>query len=470
MLGPTHHGSVKPSYFYDPNGHRVELATDIGTDEQYAELKRVAPIMLEEWSKTKTAPRHADWLHEIARISDTYERRAVRSRFMGRPSIYLRVNKEARGDAIQITRDVYERLEVRDAVAYFRVIAQPADDLAFERIVNTPKRGLGNKAVQTIQRAARSNGVNLVEGARIVVQTKLLGGKGLKELTVLVEALDRWHGQVVSESDTHVELAEMILDESGYTGMWQNDKTPEAPGRLENLKELVKALEAFDSLQGFLEHVALIMDHAQDDAGEKVSIMTLHAAKGLEFPMVFLPGWEDGLFPSQRSMDESGQKGLEEERRLAYVGITRARQHAYISFVANRQIYGRWQSVLPSRFVDELPHDHVEAISETGFSGMPGGESGFSGSVEDLGERSNYKSPGWQRLKENAGRFDTRPPRDNTTLSATSGGPATFKVGTRIFHDKFGYGRVAHTEGNKLTVDFEKSGRKKVIATFVQPV
>ncbi|MDO7706502.1 MAG: UvrD-helicase domain-containing protein, partial [Loktanella sp.] len=202
----------------------------------------------------------------------------------------------------------YERLEIRDAMAYFRLAVSQDDDLAFERIVNTPKRGLGDKAVQTIQRTARENGVNLIEGARLVCEGKLLGGKGLKELTILVEGLDRWHSQVMAEADTHVELAGMILDESGYTGFWQNDKTPEAPGRLENIKELVKALENFENLQGFLEHVSLIMDNETEEQGEKVSIMTLHAAKGLEFPAVFLPGWEDGLFPSQRSMDESGIK------------------------------------------------------------------------------------------------------------------------------------------------------------------
>ncbi|HBS48673.1 MAG TPA: DNA helicase II, partial [Rhodobacteraceae bacterium] len=218
----------------------------------------------------------------------------------------------------------YERMEIRDAMAYFRVVTTPEDDLAFERIVNTPKRGLGDKAQQTIQTTARSNNTSLLEGARLAVQAGLIKGRGGAALGQLVEDIARW-GRMAGDADmTHVELAEIILDESGYTAMWQNDKTPEAPGRLENLKELVKALEGFENLQGFLEHVSLIMDNEQDEAGEKVSIMTLHAAKGLEFPAVFLPGWEDGLFPSQRSMDESGLKGLEEERRLAYVGITRA--------------------------------------------------------------------------------------------------------------------------------------------------
>ena len=225
--------------------------------------------------------------------------------------------------------------------------SRPSDDLAFERIVNTPKRGLGDKAQQKIQVTARENGVPLIEGARRLLGQKGLTGKGAAELAKLLDSLARW-GRMVGDGDvSHIELAEMILDESGYTEMWQNDKTPEAPGRLENLKELVKALEGFENLQGFLEHVSLIMDNETEEAGEKVTLMTLHAAKGLEFPVIFLPGWEDGLFPSQRSMDESGTRGLEEERRLAYVGITRAEEVCTISFAGNRRVYGQWQARCP---------------------------------------------------------------------------------------------------------------------------
>ncbi|MEO1473193.1 MAG: 3'-5' exonuclease, partial [Pseudomonadota bacterium] len=212
------------------------------------------------------------------------------------------------------------------------------------------------------------------------------------------------------------------------------------------------------------------MDVSGESGGDEVQILTLHAAKGLEWPLVFLPGWEEEVFPSRRSLDESGMKGLEEERRLAYVGITRARESCRITFVANRQIYGRWQSVLPSRFVDELPHEHVDAMAETGYSSQPGSDQGFSGTIEDLGERSSYESPGWRRLKENARSGVSEAPRTiegSGELLAASGGPSAFKIGQRVFHDKFGYGRVAAAEGSKLTVDFEKTGRKKVISTFL---
>ena len=374
----------------------------------------------------------------------------------------------------------YERMEIRDAMAYFRLAVSPEDDLAFERIVNTPKRGLGDKAVQTIQKTARSNGVSLVEGARLVCQGKLLGGKGLRELTILVDALDRWAAQVRAEADTHVELAEMILDESGYTGFWQNDKTPEAPGRLENLKELVKALENFENLQGFLEHVSLIMDNESEEAGEKVSIMTLHAAKGLEFPAVFLPGWEDGLFPSQRSMDESGLKGLEEERRLAYVGITRAEELCTISFAANRRVYGQWQSQMPSRFIDELPEEHVEVLTPPGLYGGGYGAAGMAASASpaimggmqsDLHQKAHdanvYNSPGWRRLQAQSNKRGMVQPTEARNMTIDSTAVSAFTEGDRVFHQKFGYGEVMGIEGDKLEIAFDKAGSKHVVARFV---
>ncbi len=380
----------------------------------------------------------------------------------------------------------YERMEIRDAMAYFRLVVSPEDDLAFERIVNTPKRGLGDKAQQTIQVVARENGVSLVDGARIAVDNGLIKGKGGKALRELIDGLARWNamtrGPRIEVDDdsviddgvspirygapehTHIELAQIVLDESGYTGHWQNDKTPEAPGRLENLKELVNQLDNFENLQGFLEHVSLVMDNEQDSDGAKVSIMTLHAAKGLEFPAVFLPGWEDGLFPSQRSMDESGLKGLEEERRLAYVGITRAEEVCTISFAANRRVFGQWQNSMPSRFIDELPEDHVEVLTPPGLYG--GGQT-TAGIETRAAEANVYNSPGWKRMQARQGQYGMSQPREsrNTVIDATA--VASFTLGERVFHQKFGYGGVVGIEGDKVEVEFDKAGTKKVVSRFL---
>ncbi|MCR9125275.1 MAG: UvrD-helicase domain-containing protein [Rhodobacteraceae bacterium] len=364
----------------------------------------------------------------------------------------------------------YERMEIRDAMAYFRLVTSPSDDLAFERIVNTPKRGLGDKAQQTIQRTARDNGLSLLEGARLCVESGAIKGRGGSELARLVEGLARWSRRAGDADLSHMELAEIVLDESGYTGMWQADKTPEAPGRLENLKELVKALEQFENLQGFLEHVSLIMDNESDDGGAKVSIMTLHAAKGLEFPAVFLPGWEDGLFPSQRSMDESGLKGLEEERRLAYVGITRAEALCTVSFAANRRVFGQWQSALPSRFVDELPQDHVEVLTPPGLYGGGFGAAGMApqgGIAERVAEANVYNSPGWRRLQARAGQRGVSQPAESRASVIDITATSAFAVGERVFHQKFGYGQVVSIEGDKLEISFEKAGTKHVVARFV---
>ncbi len=365
----------------------------------------------------------------------------------------------------------YERQEIRDAMAYFRLSVSPEDDLAFERVVNLPKRGLGDKAQADIQRTARGAGVSLHEGARELVAHGGIGGKGAGQLRAFVEGIDRWHRATRVVDYDHVRLAETILEESGYTEMWQNDKTPEAPGRLENLKELVKALEQFDNLQGFLEHVSLIMDNETEEAGEKVSIMTLHAAKGLEFPAVFLPGWEDGLFPSQRSMDESGLKGLEEERRLAYVGITRAEELCTISFASNRRVYGQWQSQLPSRFIDELPPEHVEVLTPPGLYGGGFGAAApyavSSAMDERVSKADVYNSPGWKRMQDRVQTRGVSQPREARGVVIDATVVSAYSEGDRVFHRKFGYGIVIGIEGDKLEIDFSKAGIKKVVAGFI---
>ncbi len=367
----------------------------------------------------------------------------------------------------------YERLEVRDAMAYFRLAVSPEDDLAFERVVNTPKRGLGDKATAEIQRTARAAGVSLLDGAREVLAKKLIGGKGAAELRAFVDGVDRWHAATAPQDYDHVRLAEQILDESGYTAMWQADKTPEAPGRLENLKELVKALEQFDNLQGFLEHVSLIMENDTEEASEKITIMTLHAAKGLEFPAVFLPGWEDGLFPSQRSMDESGLKGLEEERRLAYVGITRAEVLCTISFASNRRVYGQWQSQLPSRFIDELPGAHVEVLTPPGLYGGGFGAAagvGFGSGLEERVSKADvYNSPGWKRLQDRAATRPVSQPREARHTIIDLDAVSPYGRGDRVFHQKFGYGDVVAVEGDKLDIEFDHAGMKKIVARWVVP-
>ncbi len=366
----------------------------------------------------------------------------------------------------------FERAEIRDALAYLRLVRSEGDDLAFERVVNTPKRGIGDTSVQKIMHTARSAQVPMAEAARLMTQTDEIRGKARTGLAAFLRDLDRWREQ--SENMRHDELAEIILDESGYTSMWREDKSPQAAGRLDNLKELVRSMGEFDSLEAFLEHIALVTDADRAENGDEVSIMTLHAAKGLEFPLVFLPGWEETVFPSQRSMDEGGTAALEEERRLAYVGITRARQKAIISFTANRMIFGRWQSVIPSRFIDEMPPDHCEAKSETGYYDAGPGFKESTAPANPM--RSGYESPGWKRFQasQNAGRradpgiIEGKAQLIESGDANSVGGKSKYKPGDRVFHIKFGYGVVKVTDGAKLTVAFDKAGTKKVVASFVE--
>ena len=337
----------------------------------------------------------------------------------------------------------YERQEVRDALAYLRVVAQPADDLAFERIINVPKRGIGDATIQTLYEAARGQGISLYAATTQIVETNALKPKVKTTLQNLVRDFERWRS-LVSTMDQG-SLAGQILDESGYTAMWQADKTPDSPGRLENLKELVSSMEEFESLPAFLEHVSLVMENQAvgfDD--DYISLMTLHGAKGLEFDAVFLPGWEEGLFPSQRSMDENGVQGLEEERRLAYVGITRARKRAYISYVGNRRMYGNWVNAIPSRFVDELPPETVDAKSE--------------GGMYNPGRSSHWDSKG---LMDQG----YKPPATRGAAIKTS----SYKHGDEVYHSGFGRGRVVHVEGLKLDILFENGESHRLMESFVDP-
>ncbi|WP_353645469.1 UvrD-helicase domain-containing protein [Mesorhizobium sp. WSM2239] len=422
----------------------------------------------------------------------------------------------------------YERQEIRDALAYFRVVAQGADDLAFERIVNVPKRGLGEAAIRQVHDTARALGVPMLEAAEKLAESDELKPKPRAALREVAANFARW--QAALDHTPHTELAETILEESGYTDMWKNDRSAEAPGRLENLKELIRSVEEYESLRSFLEHVALVMDAEQQENMDAVNIMTLHSAKGLEFETVFLPGWEEGLFPHQRSLDEGGRSGLEEERRLAYVGLTRAKKNLHIWFVSNRRIHGLWQSTIPSRFLDELPEAHVEidegSSSYGGYGSAYGGGSFASGRgakgagrqnpygasrFDNLGGgsgagggsfSSTYQTPGWQRAQQNrteatdrnwgtrsghaverigygetdsgygAGRGSVKGRTIDGELVAksVSDTPSPFTVGDRVFHQKFGNGNVVAIDGNKLTIDFDKAGQKRVLDGFVTGV
>ncbi len=351
----------------------------------------------------------------------------------------------------------YERLEIRDAIAYLRLVHQPSDDLAFERIVNKPRRGIGDQAAKTLHAFARKEEVSLLEAAGRLVLSDELAARTRNALMGFVQTIARWRADLAETPPR--DMAERVLDESGYTEMWKNDKSADAPGRLDNLKELVKAIEEFPTIPAFLEHVSLVMDQVSDTSADMATIMTLHGAKGLEFDCVFLAGWEEGLFPNQRAIDEGGTKALEEERRLAYVGITRAKRLCTISFAAGRRIYGQWNASVPSRFVEELPEDHIEHLQRNPAM-RPDLDPLIEFEAAPLAPRASpYRRRGPKVIEGRAEILQAQPRKK----------AGRFKSGDRVFHEKFGYGRVDAVESDKLTIAFEKSGTKKVMDSFVEP-
>lgn len=462
------------------------LGKTLHTDGEAGE-KLALRTMLDDEAEARTVAEDIEGLHRQGHdyngmailVRASFQMRAFEDRFLSAGLPYRVIGGPR----------FYERQEIKDAIAYLDITFNPANDLKFERIVNVPKRGLGETAVRTIHTRARAEGMPMFEGARALVASGDLKPQARKSLDGLVASFDRWRGHL--ETMRHTEVAELILDESGYTAMWQADKSPQATTRLENLKELIRFMDEFDSLGAFLEHVSLVMDAEQNSDGDRVSLMTLHAAKGLEFDTVYLPGWEEGLFPHQRALDESGQAGLEEERRLAYVGITRAKKRARVSFAQSRRVHGMWQSAAPSRFVDELPEAHVEVIqskpaardySRYGYSGGGFGSGGMASREQPTA--GGYSSPGWQRAAayhqarekaKSARKASANPPAgfgsgrviDAEVVAATDAASG-FNVGDRVFHDKFGYGCIAAIDGPNLTIDFEKADRKRVRASFVK--
>jgi DNA helicase-2/ATP-dependent DNA helicase PcrA len=464
------------------DGDNGEKVTVIGLWDDEEEARTVTDAI-------EAARRDGHPLNEIAiLVRASYQMRALEDRFITTGLPYRVIGGPR----------FYERAEIKDAIAYLELTVNPDHDLKFERIVNVPKRGIGDTSVKRIRDLARTRDLSMYRAAQMMTQTDEIAGKARRSLTDLLGHFDRWRDQLTDMK--HTELAELILDESGYTAMWQNDKSPQAQSRLENLKELVRFMHEFESMAGFLEHVSLVMDVATGDDGDRASIMTLHAAKGLEFDTVYLTGWEEGLFPSQRTLDESGKAGLEEERRLAYVGLTRAKKNAHVSFTQNRRTRGLYQSAIPSRFVDELPEAHVEVqeasspfsggyknfATSSPFGNNPYGQSRFDKSAADAEwkERSSYDTPGWKRAQawqdQTRADFDAkakkRGPRGPKSSPKTIEGELVtssiietdFKLGERIFHQKFGYGSITSVDGNKLTIDFEHAGEKKVAADFVE--
>jgi DNA helicase-2/ATP-dependent DNA helicase PcrA len=444
----------------DPEAEKVHLTAAWDSEEE----ARAIGEEIEQLQRKKHA------LNEIAiLVRASFQMRSFEDRFVSLGLPYRVIGGPR----------FYERQEIRDALAYFRSVAQPADDLAFERIINVPRRGIGEATVQVLHDYARAQRAPLMQVAADLAETEELNSKTRSALRELMGNFARWRDQLGTMK--HTDLAELILEESGYTEMWQNDRSADAPGRLENLKELIRSMEEFETMSGFLEHISLVMDADREGEADKVNIMTLHSAKGLEFETVFLPGWEEGVFPNQRTLDEGGTAALEEERRLAYVGLTRAKERAYVWFASNRRIHGLWQSTAPSRFLDELPEAHVEvtepATSYGGYSGYGASPYGASRFDEAEAFSASYGTPGWQRAQRQRESGAGRQPRYGSqphviegelVAKSVTGTASNFRKGERVFHQKFGGGTVAAIEGNKLTIDFDHAGQKRVLDSFVE--
>ena len=351
----------------------------------------------------------------------------------------------------------FDRQEIKDAVAYLRIINSDTDSLALERIINVPKRGIGEKSLQQLHNIARENNYSLLDATRHALKSNLLSKKIQENLGRFLDMLEIWRDVGFSSEKNHVDLVEQVLDESGYTDMLQNEQTPEAEGRLENLKELVSSLRDFSDLQSFLDHVSLVMENQVGRNPDKISLMTLHASKGLEFKQVYLPGWEEETFPNKKSLDDNGQIGLEEERRLAYVGITRAKLACTISSAESRYKFGDFNFNLESRFIKELPNQFIQDLTPSGFQSSNAiNQSSF---LEQ--ESSFYRSPGWSRLQSNL--TNNPSPFFNNSPHVTK----TFSIGDRVFHEKFGYGIISELENDKALVDFEKADRKNIKTAFL---
>ncbi len=422
-----------------------------------------------------------DGEEEARTISDDIESEQARGRPLADMAVLVRASFQMRAfeerfNAVGLPYRVvggprfYEREETRDAIAYFRLVRSQDDDLAFDRISNKPARKLGGQTMQAIHSFARARGISNMAASRELIASDELSGVGRNALRKFIEMVDRWAREAPNFSPR--DLAELILEESGYTDHWRHSKSAKAGSKLDNLKEVVQAVSEFDTMAAYLDHVALVAEHNEGQADGQVWLMTLHAAKGLEFPVVFLPGWEEEIFPSKRAIDEGGAPALEEERRLAYVGVTRAKEDCRISFAANRQVYGQWRAQMPSRFIDELPEEHVEVVSEPGLYGAAADDfashSRFDGAR--LEEDTYYDNPGWRRARKAQHRPAAQPPMIEgraTSVSVSAPGEAKFVIGARVFHQKFGYGKVVAAEGQKLTVDFDHSGPKRVIDTFL---